>query len=161
MAAAIGFSSSVGSAVFVIGILVTLIMLVTGLTKTLDVDVWNYWHWAFAGGIVASVTGNFWWGALAAAAYAVFTLLLGDYTAPMFQEYYGWTGISMSHGGAMAMYVLQMPIVRLFDLLGWKNSNNGTDLGKVRKNVAFFGDPTLVGLMVGLGLGILSQINSG
>ena len=39
VAAAIGFSSSVGSAVFVIGILVTLIMLVTGLSKTLDVDV--------------------------------------------------------------------------------------------------------------------------
>ena len=77
VAAAIGFSSSVGSAVFVIGILVTLIMLVTGLTKTLDVDVWNYWHWAFAGGIVASITGNFWWGALAAAIYADYYLYIG------------------------------------------------------------------------------------
>lgn len=160
VAAAIGFSSKVGSAVFVIGILVTLIMLVTGLTKTLDVDVWNYWHWAFAGGVVASVTENFWWGVLAATAYAVITLLLGDYTAPMFQDYYDWPGISMSHGGAMAMYVLQMPLVRLFDLLGWKNSKKEIDLEKVRKNVGIFGDSTMVGLMVGLGLGILSQINS-
>ena len=62
VSAAIGYSSQVGAAVFVIGILVNLIMLVTKLTKTVDVDIWNYWHWAFAGGIVAAVTGSFWWG---------------------------------------------------------------------------------------------------
>lgn len=163
VAAAIGFSSQVGAAVFVIGILVTSAMLVTKLTKTLDVDIWNYWHWAFAGGIVASVTGSFWWGALAAAVYAVITLLLGDHTAPMFQQYYGWPGISMPHGGGMAMYLVQMPIVKLLDLLGWKNKEpkKETYLKQVRKNVGVFGDPTMVGLMVGAGLGILSQINSG
>jgi galactitol PTS system EIIC component len=161
VAAAIGFASQVGSAVFVIGILVNLIMLVTKLTKTVDVDIWNYWHWAFAGGIVASVTGSFWWGCLAAAVYAVITLLLGDYTAPMFQEYYGWPDISMSHGGGMAIWLVQYPIIKLFDLLGWKNTEKESDLEKMRKNVGVFGDPTMVGLMVGLGLGILSQIGGG
>lgn len=164
VAAAIGFSTQVGAAVFVVGILVNLIMLVTKLTKTVDVDIWNYWHWAFAGGLVASVTGNFWFGILAAAVYAVFTLLMGDYTAPVFQKYYGWPDISISHGGAMAMYVLQAPILKLFTLLGWKDKENiqsRTDLEQVRKNVGVFGDPTMVGLMVGLGLGLLAQINSG
>ena len=163
VAAAIGFSSQVGAAVFVVGILVNLIMLVTKLTKTVDVDIWNYWHWAFAGGIVATVTGSFWLGILTAAIYAVFTLVMGDRTAKMFQDYYGWPDISISHGGAMAMYVLQMPILKLFDMLGWKNKETGTktDLEKMRKNVGVFGDPTMVGLMVGVGLGILSQINSG
>jgi PTS system galactitol-specific IIC component len=162
VAAAIGFSTQVGSAVFVIGILVNLIMLVTRATKTVDVDIWNYWHWAFAGGLVASVTGSFWLGCLVAAIYAVITLLLGDYTAPMFQEYYGWPDISISHGGAMAMYILQMPILKLFDLLGWKNketdAKTAEELASMRKNMGVFGDPVMVGLMVGLVLGILAQI---
>ena len=161
VSAAIGYSSQVGAAVFVIGILVNLIMLVTKLTKTVDVDIWNYWHWAFAGGIVAAVTGSFWWGCLTAAVFAVITLLLGDYTAPMFQKYYGWPDISISHGGAMGIFLLDLPFVKLFDLLGWKNSKEETDLEQVRKKVGVFGDPTMVGLMIGIGLGILAQIGSG
>jgi len=164
VAAAIGFSTQVGAAVFVIGILVNLIMLITRTTKTVDVDIWNYWHWAFAGGIVASVTGNFWWGALAAALYAVFTLVMGDLTAPIFQNYYGWPDISISHGGAMAMYALQAPLLKLFTLLGWKDKEevtSKTDLEKVRKGVGIFGDPIMVGLIVGCGLGLLAQIKSG
>jgi PTS system galactitol-specific IIC component len=164
VAAAIGFSTQVGAAVFIVGILVNAIMLLTKTTKTLDVDIWNYWHWAFAGGIVASVTGNFWAGIVTAALFAVFTLKMGDWTAKTFQTYYGWPGISFSHGGGMAIYALQAPIIKLFDLLGWKNPEGietKVDLEKVRKDMGLFGDPMMVGLMVGLGLGILSQINSG
>ncbi len=82
VAAAIAFASRIGSVIFIIGLLVNLIMLVLKLTKTVDVDIWNYWGWAFAGGIVASVTNSFWLGCLAAAIYAVITLLLADHTAP-------------------------------------------------------------------------------
>lgn len=164
VAAAIGFSTQVGAAIFVVGILVNLIMLVTRLTKTVDVDIWNYWHWAFAGGLVASVTGNFWAGILAATVYAVFTLVMGDLTAETFQKYYGWPDISISHGGAMAMYVLQAPIVKLFSLLGWKDKDDvatKTDLEDVRKKAGLFSDPIMVGLVVGAGLGVMAQINSG
>ena len=61
----------------------------------------------------------------------------------------------------MGIFLLDLPFVKLFDLLGWKNSKEETDLEQVRKKVGVFGDPTMVGLMIGIGLGILAQIGSG
>jgi len=162
VSAAIGYSTQVGSVIFIIGILVNLIMLLTRLTKTLDVDIWNYWHWAFSGGLIAAVTGNFWWGVVAAVVHAVITLIMGDLTAPMLQEYYGWPDISISHGGAMGIFLTQYPFVKLFNALGWKDeSEEKVDLEKIRQRAGLFSDPIMIGLLVGGGLAILAQINSG
>src|SRR5690606_11134881 len=46
-AAAIAFGSSVGLWVIPIGIAVNIVLLLTRLTCTLNVDVWNFWHFAF------------------------------------------------------------------------------------------------------------------
>ena len=40
-------------------ILVNVVMLLTKLTKTVNIDVWNIWHMAFTGDIAYTVTGNF------------------------------------------------------------------------------------------------------
>ena len=148
VAAAIAFASRIGSVIFIIGLLVNLIMLVLKLTKTVDVDIWNYWGWAFAGGIVASVTNSFWLGCTAAAIYAVITLLLADHTAPMFQKYYGWPDISISHAGGMAIWLLQYPLSKTVRGSGMKDAEKESDLQKMREDVGIFGDPMMVGLMV-------------
>ncbi|MGB4677851.1 MAG: PTS transporter subunit IIC, partial [Aggregatilineales bacterium] len=43
-AAAIAFGSSVGLWVIPLALAVNVLMLVLRLTKTLNIDVWNYWH---------------------------------------------------------------------------------------------------------------------
>ena len=58
VAAAIAFGTSVGSLVFVVALVVNLVMLFLNWTKTLNVDLWNYWHYAFTGSLVYLVTGN-------------------------------------------------------------------------------------------------------
>lgn len=45
VAAAIAFGTSVGSLVFIVALGVNLIMLLLNWTKTLNVDMWNYWHY--------------------------------------------------------------------------------------------------------------------
>jgi PTS system galactitol-specific IIC component len=52
VSAAIAFGTAVGSLVFIVALGVNLIMLVLNLTKTLNVDLWNYWHYAFTGSLV-------------------------------------------------------------------------------------------------------------
>ena len=59
-AAAIAFGSSVGLWVIPIGILVNVALLLAGLTRTLNVDVWNFWHFAFVGSLVVAATGSGW-----------------------------------------------------------------------------------------------------
>ncbi|CAN5308235.1 hypothetical protein BH20ACT9_BH20ACT9_21480 [soil metagenome] len=57
--AAIAFGARVGALVIPIGLAVNIVMLGVGLTKTLDIDLWNYWHIAFSGALVAILTGSF------------------------------------------------------------------------------------------------------
>src|SRR5262245_5033658 len=53
-AAAIAFGTKVGLWVIPIAIAVNVLFLVLRWTKTLNVDVWNYWHFAFIGSLVAA-----------------------------------------------------------------------------------------------------------
>jgi PTS system galactitol-specific IIC component len=87
-AAAIAFGSSVGLWVIPIALLVNIVFLVTRLTKTLNIDLWNYWHFAFIGSLVVVVTKSLWMGLLAAAIAAALALFLGDWTAKAVQSFY-------------------------------------------------------------------------
>ena len=70
-------------------------MLALRLTKTVDVDMWNYWHFALGGTLVYYSTGSFWLGLLAAGIIAVVILKLADWSAPMLQRYFDLEGISL------------------------------------------------------------------
>lgn len=43
--AAIAFGSTIGAVIIPVGLVVNIVLLLTGLTRTLDIDLWNYWHW--------------------------------------------------------------------------------------------------------------------
>ena len=58
-------------------ILVNVVMLLTKLTKTVNIDVWNIWHMAFTGDIAYTVTGNFGVGILGVVVHAA--ILAGMY----------------------------------------------------------------------------------
>lgn len=55
--AAIAFGSTVGAVIIPLGLVVNILLLVTGMTRTLDIDLWNYWHSALIGALVTAVTG--------------------------------------------------------------------------------------------------------
>ncbi|MGH7004921.1 MAG: PTS transporter subunit IIC, partial [Alphaproteobacteria bacterium] len=66
-AAAIAFGSSVGLWVIPIAIAVNIVLLLTRLTRTLNVDVWNFWHFAFIGSLAVAATGSLVYGLVVAA----------------------------------------------------------------------------------------------
>ena len=96
-AAAIAFGTQVGLWVIPIAILVNIILLLVRVTKTLNIDLWNYWHFAFIGSMVAIATGSLTWGLVAAAIAAALALFLGDWTARAVQHFYTLPGISIPH----------------------------------------------------------------
>ena len=51
-AAAIAFGTDVGLWIIPISFLVNFILLGLRVTKTLNIDIWNFWHFAFVGSIV-------------------------------------------------------------------------------------------------------------
>ncbi|HET9224231.1 MAG TPA: PTS transporter subunit IIC [Roseiflexaceae bacterium] len=118
VAAAIAFGTQIGSVIFVVGLTVNVLMLVFRLTKTLDVDMWNYWHWAFTGSLVYVATDMFWLGILCAAIHAAYTLVVADLTAPVIQKYFKWPDLSISQGWATTSMLIVWPMMKLLDWLG-------------------------------------------
>jgi len=96
--AAIAFGSQVGAVTIPVLLLLNVLLLAVGLTKTLNIDLWNYWHFAFIGGLVAASTGNFLMGLTVAGIAMVLTLALADWAAPKIQGHYDYPDISFPHG---------------------------------------------------------------
>ncbi|MDK6274097.1 PTS transporter subunit IIC, partial [Escherichia coli] len=80
---AITWGSPIAPFVIPLTILINVAMLALNKTRTVDVDMWNYWHFALAGTLVYYSTGSLFFGLLAAAIAAVVVLKLADWSAPL------------------------------------------------------------------------------
>ena len=87
-AAAVAYNTSVGAFIIPVCLGVNLLMLLTKTTRTVNIDLWNYWHFAFIGAVVYFASDNIWWGFFAAIICYIITLIMADYTADKFQGFY-------------------------------------------------------------------------
>ncbi len=156
---AIAFASKVGAFVIPLGLAINIIMLATRLTKTVNVDFWNYWHFAFTGALVAVATGNLTLGLIAAAINAAIVLKLADWTAKMVQDFYGLPGISLPHGFSAAYVPIAIPLNKLIDKIPYINKIEA-DPDTINKKFGIFGEPVVLGLILGLILGILAKFDA-
>jgi len=155
-AAAVAFATDVGLWVIPIGLVVNFALLFTGVTKTLNVDLWNFWHYALIGSLVAAVSGNVVLGMAAAAVAAAFMLFLGDWTAKGIQEFYELPGISIPHGMTAPMVPLALPFNWLFDKIPGLNKVDADPDGIEKALGSTFGDPMVMGFVIGIVLGLIA-----
>lgn len=155
-AAAVAFATDVGLWVIPIALIVNIVLLIPGVTKTLNVDIWNFWHYAFAGSLVTAVTGNLAMGLAAAAVTAAFMLFLGDWTARGIQEFYELPGISIPHGFTAPMVPLAMPVNWVIDRIPGLRDYDADPEGIERRLGPTFGDPMVMGLLIGIILGLIA-----
>jgi len=154
-AAAIAFGTDVGLAVIPIALLVNIILLLTRVTKTLNIDVWNFWHFAFLGSLVAIVTDSLVYGLIAAAIAAAFALFLADWTAKAVQSFYNLPGISIPHLTTAPGVPFAILVNWIFEKIpGLRDLKADPDT--IRKRWGIFGEPVILGLIIGLILGILA-----
>ncbi|MFW6229075.1 MAG: PTS transporter subunit IIC, partial [Alkalispirochaeta sp.] len=97
-AAAIAFGSDIAVLVIPLGIGLNLVLVLTGITRTMNIDIWNFWHFAFVGALVQVATGSVWMGLVSAMLYSAVVLFFADWTAPAVQSLMGMKGISLPHG---------------------------------------------------------------
>lgn len=152
--AAIAFGSTVGALIIPVGLLVNVVLLVTGLTRTFNIDLWNYWHSALIGALVGALTGNFWLGLLSASFHMMLVLALADYTAPIVQKYFNLPDISFPHGTAVPYGLLAVPLNWVFDRIPGLRNWDATPEG-IQKRCGVFGETMIMGLVLGLIIGVL------
>lgn len=154
-AAAISYGTILGSLAIPIGVGLNILLIVLGLTKTLNVDIWNIWHAAFVSSLVYALTGNFAMGIFATVIYLMMMLLFGDILGPVINKFYGFPNITFPHGTAAPGFIFAIPLNWLFDrtpgLKNWK-----ADPETIQKKFGVFGDSTVMGFMIGLVMGLLA-----
>ena len=154
-ASALAFSTPVGNLIIPIGIALNVILLLLGLTRTLDIDIWNFWHMAFVGAIVQFVTGSFGLALIAAAVSLVMALFLADWSAPLIQKHFKMSGISIPHLQSAGYMLLAVPFAMVINRIGFlRNMNLNPDT--VRKRLGLLGEPIVLGLIIGVLLAALA-----
>lgn len=158
-AAAVAYNTSVGAFIIPVCLAVNILMLLTKTTRTVNIDLWNYWHFAFIGAVVYFATDSILWGFFAAVICYIITLILADYTADKFQGFYDkMEGISIPQPFCAGFVPFALIINKVLDKIpGFEKLN--IDAEGMKKKFGLLGEPLFLGILVGCGIGALSCKN--
>ncbi|EOF7834706.1 TPA: PTS galactitol transporter subunit IIC [Salmonella enterica] len=153
--AAITWGSPIAPFVIPLTMLINVAMLALNKTRTVDVDMWNYWHFALAGTLVYYSTGSFVLGLSAAAIAAIVVLKLADWSAPLVAKYFGLEGISLPTLSSVVFFPIGLLFDKIIDKIPGINRIH-IDPENVQKKMGIFGEPMMVGTILGVLLGIIA-----
>ena len=152
-ASAIAFGTAVGVAMIPLGIFINVIMLMTKSTRTVDVDIWDFWHFAFSGSIVYALTKNMLLSLVMASVNMIVIMVIADRTAKSTEKVLGLPGITFPHGLAASFVPIAWVMNKAMDKIPGINKIH-LDEKAVTKKLGLIGDPCILGLIVGLILGV-------
>ncbi|MBU3186271.1 PTS galactitol transporter subunit IIC [Clostridium estertheticum] len=160
-AAAISWASPIAAIMIPIAMLVNVILLFMKFTNVVDIDIWNYWHFTAAGATVLVLTnGNWGLAILAAIIYEIAVLKIADWTAPMVENFFELEGVSLPTGSAAACGLIGIPIAKVVGIIpGIKNLK--ADPESIQKRFGVFGEPMMMGLVLGAIIGFLAGYDIG
>lgn len=153
--AAITWGSPIAPFVIPLTMLINVAMLAMNKTRTVDVDMWNYWHFALAGTLVYYSTGSFVLGLSAAAIAAIVVLKVADWSAPLVAKYFGLEGISLPTLSSVVFFPIGLLFDKIIDKIPSLNRIH-IDPESVQKRLGIFGEPMMVGTILGILLGIIA-----
>jgi PTS system galactitol-specific IIC component len=158
-AAAIAFGiAEIGVWMIPVFVVLNLALFAIGFTFTLDVDIWNYWHFAFIAGLVYMVTDSLIYSFATGLTLGLFVLVAADWTQPAVEETFDTEGISIPHGGSVPFAIAAIPINWVIDQTPLGNVDADPD--SVQDKLGLFGEPIFVGLILGILLGIAAYSNA-
>jgi PTS system galactitol-specific IIC component len=155
ISASISFGTTIVPAVFAACFLINIIMLSLNWTKTMNVDIWNYWHFIFTGALVMYVTDSMVLGVIAAAVCFIIIMKLADYTAPYVSDFFGMPGVSLPHTETISWAPLGILIDKCLDKIPGINKIEIYPEG-IQKRFGILGEPMIMGLVLGAGIGALA-----
>ena len=158
-AAAVAYNTAVGALIIPICLGVNFLMLITKTTRTVNIDLWNYWHFAFIGAVVYFVMGeSLAWGYFAAIVCYIITLVCADLTADRFQKYYDLDGISIPQPFCQSFMPFAIVLDKALNCIpGF--SKLDIDAEGLKKKFGVLGEPLVLGVIVGMLIGWAAQLD--
>lgn len=154
-ASTIGWGTPIMVATVVGFLIINAIMVVCKLTKTIDVDIFNYWIFLQVGALMYAVTGNFWFSVIFTWVTFAIVLKVADWTAPYIQKEYNLEGISFPHMAGLAWSPLAIAVNWIVDRIPGLNKID-INADTIRKRFGAFGEPVVLGFILGVVIGALA-----
>lgn len=156
-AASVAYNTAVGAFIIPVCLAVNVLMLLTRTTRTVNIDLWNYWHYAFVGAIVYFATDSLVLGFDAAIFCYIVTLIMADRTADRFQQFYeGMEGISIPQPFCQGFVPFAYIINKVLDCIpGFDRLD--IDAEGMKRRFGILGEPLFLGVIVGCGIGLMAR----
>ena len=155
-AASVAYNTAVGAFIIPVCLGVNILMLLTKTTRTVNIDLWNYWHFAFIGAVIYFASGSLGWGFFGAIICYIITLVLADITAKKFQSYYkDMDGISIPQPFCAGFVPFAWAINKGLDKIPGIEKLE-VDAEGLKKKFGLLGEPLFLGVIVGIGIGCLT-----
>ena len=155
-AASVAYNTTVGAFIIPVCLGINIVLLLCKATNTINIDLWNYWHYAFIGAVVYFACDNIWWGFFAAIVCFVITLFMADLTTKKFQSYYkDLDGISIPQPFCQGFVPFAEGINWCLDKIPGFGKLD-IDAEGMKKKFGLLGEPLFLGVIVGIVIGCLS-----
>jgi len=151
--AAITWGSPIAPVSIPLIIVINVIMIATNTTKTVYIDMWNFWHLALMGALVLSVTDNFFLGLLAVTVITVYNIKTADWTAPHVEREEGIKGLTISPISVVGLVPFSVTMdylynkIPVFNKLSYNPEKGGGKIG-------LLSEPMIIGVLIGVLLGL-------
>ncbi|WEV70907.1 PTS galactitol transporter subunit IIC [Lactobacillus sp. ESL0785] len=140
-----------------LGILINIVLVRTGLTKTMNVDIWNYMHFLIPGALAYVLFNNFWIGLVVTVLMSIAALFIGDKLAKKWEDYFGLEGTTCTTIIYTAWVIpFSWLVNKLIDIIPGLNKIDFS-LKDANKHLGIFGDSSIIGTIVGLLLAVLTH----
>ncbi|MGL6292022.1 PTS galactitol transporter subunit IIC [Eubacterium aggregans] len=160
ISATISFGTNIVPFVFLVCVALNIIMLTLNWTKTLNIDFWNYWHFVLTGALIQYLTGNMVLGVIGAGITFIIIMKFADLSAPLVQKYYDMPGVSLAHTESVSWAPIAMRLhLVYYRIPGFRNIDWNNE--KIQKRFGLLGEPMMLGLLLGIGLGTLAGYDLG
>lgn len=155
-AAAVAYNTAVGAFIIPVCLGVNILMLLTKTTRTVNIDLWNYWHFAFIGAVIYFSSDSLAWGFFGAIICYIITLILADMTAKKFQNFYkDMDGISIPQPFCVGFAPFAWAINKGLDKVPGIEKLE-IDAEGMKKKFGLLGEPLFLGVIVGVIIGCLT-----
>jgi PTS system galactitol-specific IIC component len=155
--AAAAWATPFAALVVPLGFLINLLLIYTKATSTLNIDLWNYWHFIFTGALTYVITGSYVWGLIAALLTSIIVLKVGDRIADTWGEYFGVPGTTCTTSiGTLTSMPLAWLANRIVDIIPGLNKID-INPREIRDKYGMIGDPAIQGLLAGAFLALIAR----
>jgi galactitol PTS system EIIC component len=151
--ASIAWSFKLAPLMIIVIMAVNVLLLVLRMTRTVNIDIWNYWHFIMVGALVDAVTKNIFLSIGAVITAEIIILKIADWGAPQVNKFAGLKGIAISTLSAGSYYPIGVIGNFLLDKIPFVNRMKA-DPQTIKDRLGIAGEPIVIGFVMGILLGI-------